>query len=425
MSKLIRKEHRIMADAETNNNKFWIGELYDNGDVITRWGRVGYDEQSKTFPGKGEKFLETKLREKEKKGYAVARVIEANAPGKAVDVGKSRLAEVAKSQIAQGCPIVSALVDRLAKANVHKITSNTNIQFDPAAGTFSTPMGIITPDAINDARNLLVTMKPFVAAKRYDDRAFLREVSRYLMLVPQNVGMKLNAERLFPDDTSIAKQGDLLDSLEASFNAATKTPSGTKAPDEKVFSVKMTLCDGAEMDRIRRKYRDTRHGYHAASHLDVKQAFLVDMESLRDAFHTNGRGLGNVMQLWHGTRSANLLSILKSGLRLSPPSTAAIAGKMFGNGIYFSDQSTKSLNYAYGYWGGSKEDNCFMFLADVAMGNAFTPRSSAGSGWVPPSGYHSCFAKAGQSSVQNNEMIVYKEHQYNLVRLVEFSPNGR
>ena len=91
---------------------------------------------------------------------------------------------------------------------------------------------------------------------------------------------------------------------------------------------------------------------------------------------------------------------------------------MFGPGAYFSDQSTKSLNYAYGYWGGSADNNCFMFLADVAMGKAYTP-SSWGSGF-PKRGYDSTFAKAGKSGVRNNEMIVYKTNQANLKYLIEF-----
>ena len=94
---------------------------------------------------------------------------------------------------------------------------------------------------------------------------------------------------------------------------------------------------------------------------------------------------------------------------------------MFGNGVYFSDQSTKSLNYAYGYWGGGQADNnCFMFLADVAMGKYFVPPGP--SVRLPLSGYDSTFAQAGKSGVVNNEMIVYKTCQINPRFLVEFAP---
>ena len=60
-----------------------------------------------------------------------------------------------------------------------------------------------------------------------------------------------------------------------------------------------------------------------------------------------------------------------------------------------------------------------MFLADVAMGKYHI----AGSGWgsYPKPGYDSTWAKGGQSGVINDEMIVYKLNQANLLYLVEFS----
>lgn len=92
---------------------------------------------------------------------------------------------------------------------------------------------------------------------------------------------------------------------------------------------------------------------------------------------------------------------------------------MFGNGVYFSDQSTKSLNYASGYWDGkAKDNNCFMFLSDVAMGKEFTPSSSSHN--LPKPGYDSTYAVGGKSGVMNNEMIVYSLNQINLTYLVEF-----
>ena len=62
-----------------------------------------------------------------------------------------------------------------------------------------------------------------------------------------------------------------------------------------------------------------------------------------------------------------------------------------------------------------------MFLADFAMGKQYVPSSrSYTSTRYPVSGYQSTFAKAGQSGVMNNEMIVYQTSQANLKFLVEF-----
>jgi hypothetical protein len=65
--KLIRKIK--LENTNGGHNKEWIGELYDNHDVITRWGKIDSLLQSKLFPGMGEEFLNKKESEKLKKGY--------------------------------------------------------------------------------------------------------------------------------------------------------------------------------------------------------------------------------------------------------------------------------------------------------------------------------------------------------------------
>ena len=113
--------------------------------------------------------------------------------------------------------------------------------------------------------------------------------------------------------------------------------------------------------------------------------------------------------------------LLKSGLIVPKAGgSVQITGRMFGDGVYFSDQSTKSLNYSYGFWDGkSRDNNCFMFLADVAMGKYHIPGGGYGMRSIP-SGHDSCYAKAGTGGVRNNEMIVYRTSQANLRYLVEF-----
>jgi poly [ADP-ribose] polymerase len=82
-----------------------------------------------------------------------------------------------------------------------------------------------------------------------------------------------------------------------------------------------------------------------------------------------------------------------------------VTGRLYGDGIYASDISTKALGYAYGYWSGRRDDNCFMFLLDMAMGDYYLPkRSNYTSTRYPASGYDSTFAKEG-TGIMNNEMI--------------------
>ena len=113
---------------------------------------------------------------------------------------------------------------------------------------------------------------------------------------------------------------------------------------------------------------------HACQHLDVKTVYSVDINTVRQAFELDGAKMDNIWELWHGTRVSNLLSILKGGLVIPPASSSHVTGRMFGNGAYASDQSTKALNYAFGAWDSrAKDNNCFMFLLDMAMGNYYVP----------------------------------------------------
>ncbi|MFK5151055.1 hypothetical protein ACI4CU_27210, partial [Klebsiella pneumoniae] len=149
--------------------------------------------------------------------------------------------------------------------------------------------------------------------------------------------------------------------------------------------------------------------------------FYIEIGPHLGPWNANGKKVGNIKELWHGTRVGNVLSIMKGGFVIPPSNASHVTGRMFGNGVYFSDQSTKSLNYAYGCAPGQKggiEKSTFMFLSDVAMGKEYIPSSWGGN--LPMPGYDSTYAMAGRSGVQNNEMIVYKTYQINPRYLVEF-----
>jgi poly [ADP-ribose] polymerase len=225
----------------------------------------------------------------------------------------------------------------------------------------------------------------------------------------------------------VQKQNGILDSLEASLQTVLTRAQEEKASQPepalpKLFEAKLSLVeDAAEIARIQAKYRATRQGMHACQHLEVKRVFRVEIGSMQRAFAERAIEVGNVQEFWHGTRAGNLLSILKTGFVIPPASASYCTGRMFGNGVYFSDQSTKSLNYAYGYWGGGRRDeNCYMLLCDVAMGRSYTPRSYTEK--LPLAGYDSTFARAGDSGVANNEMIVYSTDQIDPRYLIEFGP---
>jgi poly [ADP-ribose] polymerase len=427
---ILREAKYIKSDVGKNNNKFWYITEKSDASCTVHFGRVGDKGQTKTHPFKSQTqatlFFDKKCREKEgdRKGYHKLQVID-GAKGVSADVvNKQNLEKVATAQIASDCPQTQALVRYLSKVNVHNILSATTMKYDVGTGLFSTPCGIVSQGGIDQARELLEKIGDFVEAGKFRSKVYAQTLNDYLMLIPQKVGRKLNPETLYPDLDAVQKQNAILDSLEASLQSVLSKPqNGPVAPQGKLFEVKLELVqEHKETDRIRKKYQGTLQKMHACAHLDVKTVYAVELGSMRRQWQERGVKVGGVRELWHGTRASNLLSILKSGFIIPPSNAPFCTGRMFGNGVYFSDQSTKSLNYAFGYWGGGvKDNNCFMFLVDVAMGRAYTPKGPGES--LPKPGYDSTFAEAAKSGVANNEMIVYQTYQINPRFLVEFAPS--
>ncbi len=427
MSTIVEQRMFVLTDAGNNNNKFWEATLYDNGDALFRWGRVGADGQSKPFPGIGKSGLESKIREKTGKGYREIAVV--GKAGDAKAVAASEVKQVAQDELAGNNPVLRDLVKRLAEANRHQIlqASGGKMELDLSTGIISTPVGVVTLDNITEARSLLTKMGKYVTKQDFENAKFMSFLNDYLMLVPQKVGSARGWHHyVMQDDTGLQKQVNLLDQLESSVEMANKQLEQAKARSsgQKVstFNVSLSVLeDKAIIGEIQKFFQKSVNRSHASRHLKPIRFYEVNIENMTQAFNADGAKLKNVWRLWHGTRVHNVLSILKSGL-IIPKSHGSIAvnGRMFGDGLYFSDQSTKSLNYSYGYWdGGSKDNNCFMFLADVAMGNIHTPKGP--SSRLPVSGSDSTYAKAGESGVMNNEMIVYRTSQANLRYLVEFA----
>jgi poly [ADP-ribose] polymerase len=423
---VVKEARYVLTNLSANNNKFWNIRLYSDGSCETHWGRVGESGQRKTATSFSETAFDAKCREKQGKGYQAQKTIGNAASGNSM--ASEKLAEVAAKQIQTDSEETLKLVTYLARVNVHRILEATTLQYDETTGTFSTPLGVLTADAIVEARKLLGEIGEFVQKGDWSDDAFVGKLNAYYMLVPQNIGRgKPDPSKLFPDLESVQKQNGILDSLEASLQTVLTQAEEKKTAEPepvvpKLFEAKLFLVeDEKEIARIRAKYEKTRQGMHASHHLEVKRVFRVEIGSMRRAFTEKGKDTGNVQEFWHGTRAGNLLSILKTGFVIPPASASYCTGRMFGNGVYFSDQSTKSLNYAYGYWsGGKRDDTCYMLLCDVAMGKSYTPKSYTEK--LPLAGYDSTFAKAGHSGVANNEMIVYNTDQIDPRFLIEFGP---
>jgi len=432
-------EHKMgicVEFGDSNNNKFWEYTLYDDGTAMIAFGRVGvtrtenHPTQAKALKKWGEKI---RLSNKPDKLYTEIKAVDTGSTTVSVGSIKSAaLKDVAKKQIKSNDPIVASLIDYLVQVNAHQILkqSGGKIQYDASSATFKTPLGVIAPDQVADARDLLVEIADLVAVNDFDNSEFAPTLNAYLRLIPHDVGMKkITPQRIFPDSQAVIAENDLLDGLDTSFINVTTSPkkktTKKKADEPHIFDVKMEIVtDKKVISWARNLYQNTRKSMHASNNLSVKTVYKVDIKSMKSAYEKYGKKLSDIRQLWHGTKASNLLSIMRQGLIIPPSSSGHCTGRMYGNGLYFSSVSTKALNYATSYWGGGGSiDRTFMFLADVAMGKVHL----AGGGWgsnYPVRGSNSTWAKGGSGGVMNDEMIVYRLDQANLIYLVEFCPRS-
>jgi poly [ADP-ribose] polymerase len=414
MSAATKEYHLIFVDVvNKNSNKVWEGYLYDDGSCETRWGRVGAELQSKKFPGRGESFLEKKYHEKIAKGYTPLKTIKT---GETKVSTVNNLSDVAKSQIKFSNPVLEDLINRLVKYNIHNITSSTSINYDVKSGLFTTPLGIVTQECITEARDLLFDIKELVTKSDYKSAKAAKTFNLYLRLIPSDIGMKADIQRIFPDDNAIQKQSGILDSLEVSLQSAL-APTETKKTEkvEKVFDLELDYVDkgSAEFKRLNHYYTSTNRAAHGYTSIVVDNIYKVRIGHNHDSFQEK---IGNLVEVFHGSGAGNILSILKSGLRVTPPKGAAIAGAMFGAGLYGATDSSKSLQYTAGRFTGSGGERLFLFICDFAMGNAYEIKSYGGH---RPAGYDSIYARARNTGLRFDELIVPKETQVKIKYLIE------
>ena len=426
MAEIVEEKKFSLTNLGNNNNKFWNVTLYDDDTVTSVWGRQGKNPQSKTWSGVGRSFMEQKIREKHKKGYRENLTVEGSGTVTAKTVANSNLKDIAKKQIKHSNPIVANLIDYFVKVNAHNIMSATNdrIQFDTSTAQFKTTQGIVVPDQINRARTLLSEISNIIGVNDWGNPLLGDILNEYLSLIPRDFGMKrMDIRDIIPDLTACQKENDLLDGLDSSFAGVVAQPKNKtkKKVAPKVFEMDLyKVVDKKIIKRISNLFEKSKKSSHRGVYrMGVKDVYAMKIASMKKAFDGVKDNIGNIMELWHGTRCSNLLSIFRQGLVIPPASSPYCTGRMYSDGLYFSSISTKALNYATNFWGnGGCTDRTFMFLAEVAMGKPYI----AGGGWgsYPKSGYNSTWAKGGQSGVLNDEMIVYNTNQANLVYLVEF-----
>ena len=246
----------------------------------------------------------------------------------------------------------------------------------------------------------------------------------YFSLIPHLFGHKIQESDWILDNTKLAAEFELLDNLETAVQMGSSLQQNAQQKVNALGTDIEVLKDKKDFDRIVKYIEGSKASNHHGTNVwkyKVKNIFKMKIPFERTRFESKGKQKGNLKELFHGSKNCNILSILKNGLIIPPTSCATYSGRAFGDGIYFANNSTKSLNYSIGFWGGSirnKFNNAFLFLANVAMGKTYEATYGVSNG--APKGYDSIYAKKG-SGLYNDEFIVYDLAQASLTYLVEMN----
>jgi len=417
------KKMLIFVDTIDNKNKFYQLELVGN-QVNVEYGRVGSNPQKRSYQG-GEAMFNKKMKEKIKKGYSESSIdldiIEesTSASGNILDIAMEQIKTDVESK---------KLIAELVKQNIHNITSNTKIKYDIKTGYFKSPLGIITQKGIDKAIEKLDKISIIVddgTAKT--SKSFIKYNEEYFSIIPTKISNLREFENLLTTSSKVEAQRDICQALSDSLKIISdekeklKNAGDKKIVNETVFEASvLALTDKKEYSRVKKKFEESKNSRHGrtANSYKISNIYKVSLGKEETEYKDT---MTNQMELFHGTKIANLLSILKSGLLMPKYSPGSTTGYMFGQGLYFASQSTKSLNYCDGmYWNNSKSTGkIYMFIADVAMGKYQVPRSSRSK--KPDSGYDSYWAQPGKSGIQNDEMIVFKNNQIRLKYILEIT----
>lgn len=447
------------TDLTGGNNKYYHLEAQASKDgkkfrLYSRYGRVGHGGvEEERIPEQNLPSLEAAFehlkaeKTSSRKGYVEVKLAQSKM-GSEVAKGMVLSTDVKQDKVITATEddkdkkkldlhhTVVALVDRLfteAGAAVRNQLSGS------LQTTTENPLGTLTLSQINEGRKYLREIQELLvkkpALKGSIDTKVLDLSNAFYSAIPQVMAkrprptegksameswlksMALNNEKILDDKEELL---DLLSDVQGMVGGFATTDIGKKYQE---IGCEYTWLDPSDDSRRRvEAYMQESRSRHHDWKCTVRNVWRVGVKGQKDKHLPAMKEIGNIKPLFHGSGPQNILGICKHGLLMRPPGVY-ITGSMFGNGLYFADQSSKSEQYAFGRFSGGlrqrDHDSFFMFVADVALGKVKQYESAQSSLTRAPNGYHSVQGKKG-SYLLHNEFIVYELKQHILQYLVEF-----
>ena len=396
----IRPTYLIMVTAE-NNNKYY--NCFPEGDNFrVEYGRVNSTKTITNYPmSKWEAQISSKI----KKGY------------KDVTDLKTALVEEIKTDGTKYKDIENESVRRI----IEKLRS---LARDTVKKNYSVSSASVTEEMVYEAQLVINNLISIKSVNKFND-----ELLKLFEIIPRkmdNVRSYL-IKSIDEIDKVISREQDLLDIMRGQIvTKSTATENKAKEIDNSGITIldemgiTMRECTPEEINEIKDCMKES--SYH------FSRAWRVDNISTRKKYEEfiKAYNIKNTKLLFHGSRTENWFSILKTGLKIRP-TNAITTGAMFGFGSYFAPKCQKSIGYTSlggSYWAGGKDNTAYMALFDTAYGKPynvynFDSKYYSMSFDKLPVGCNCLHAHAGNGMLRNDEIVYYKTEQMTIKYLIE------
>ena len=400
----VRPTYLVLVSAQ-NNNKYY--NCFPEGDSFrVEYGRVDATKTTRTYPmSKWTSQINSKL----KKGYVDV-----------TDLKKDLVQEISTAnpespykEIENAA--IRAIVERLQSLARETIQKNYTVKASS-----------VTQDMVDAAQKII----DILANSNSTVEEFNDNLLKLFTVIPRKMGNVRDYLANKSEDFAqiISKEQDLLDVMHGQIYIKPENE-----PVETVEKKQQTILEELELAMEETTADDVAliKTLMNESAGKFRKAWRVTNLKTRERFDkfVAENDIKDTRLLFHGSRSENFWSIIKTGLVLRP-TNAVITGKMFGYGCYYAPKCAKSIGYTSlsgSYWAHGGNNTAYMALFEVAYGTPYDVYNFDSKYYnldynrlqqFKP-GANCLHAHADKGMLRNDEIVVYKEEQMTIKYLIE------
>lgn len=411
-----------------NKHKYYIAEIHKNNvneyRCFINYGRIGSKGTQRAAICKNlqdsKNVFKEKISSKIQKGYVeldMANTTVGSSVAK-TKVNKNSLGNIRYTQKKKQSDLSPMVIDFVSKIYDEANQAVSLSISGSSKSDIRKPLGNLGVQGIDKGRTILLKI---IDALENNNIKMVRELSiYYFRYIPRKISSNVRDESSWILNTKhrIKKELEILELYEDALRLLpVMSISDIDMKYEKLDCLIRPVKENSdEMSYIKSKIKNS-HSLNHPFKLKVLSAFRIKQKNAPE-FNSS---VGNVVNLFHGSKSANLVGILSSYLKLPQHvnNNVVQTGKMFGHGIYTASKCTKSAEYSFGVWQNrpNKYKSAFLFITEVALGNVYEVDKPT-QFIKPPVGYHSVKGVRG-AYLKNTEFVVYNPNQIRLRYIVE------